>query len=329
MHFVSASILHKALRLARAEGINPALLVHVAEHEAVVKQDAYVPIELLFEVYEMADEYLKPGFAVRQGRQLQSEDYGTLGLSWRTCWYARDIFYRLVRFMVLVTDHGSAEVEEDGGVLTMRLNRETHKRGEEMSVETAFVMLINVLDEVCGKQVRPTQVHFAHSSIHGALFEDYFECQVSFQANKNALYFDVKDLQIQTIKADHHINEYLLRRMEEEQKDIQVQADYLLKSIRSLIQESLPSGIPSLTQVADHVKMSPRSLKRKLADKSLTFRGLVQQIQSETALHYLKQKDKSISEITFLTGFSEQSAFNRAFKRWFGESPSSYRSKSE
>ena len=114
--------------------------------------------------------------------------------------------------------------------------------------------------------------------------------------------------------------------MKEEQESINSQADHLLKSIKSLIQESLPSGIPSLIQVAEHVNLSPRTLKRRLAEKSKSFRELVQEIQEETALDLLLNSHKSLSEITFLTGFSELSAFNRAFKRWKGEAPSSYRS---
>ena len=92
-----------------------------------------------------------------------------------------------------------------------------------------------------------------------------------------------------------------------------------------MVKESLPSGIPSLIQVADHVGMSPRTLKRRLSDKGASFRELVQELQKDVALEYLKNSNKSLSEITFLTGFSDPSAFNRAFKRWTGQAPSSFR----
>lgn len=328
MHFVSSTILRKALRLAEKEGVNAHLLSEIVSHPSLINQEDYVPIDLLFRTYEIADEYLEPGFSIRQGKQLQSEDYGTLGLSWRTCWYAKDIFYRLVRFMVLVTDHGSTELTEREGELVLKMIRPTTRRGEEMANETAFVMFINVLKEVCENAIYPTNVQFNHASDHEQLFRSFFTCSTEFNAGKNALFFKVKDLETQTLKADQHISDYLLSRMEEEQKDIQVNGDYLLKGIQNLIRESLPSGIPSLIQVADHVKLSPRTLKRRLAEKSFTFRELVQQIQKETSLDYLKRSDLSISEIAFLTGFSELSAFNRAFKRWYNQSPSSFRNSS-
>ena len=124
MPFVSASIYHKASRLAEQEGLRIVDHLHHGDSKELQDNSKYIPIELLLEVYELADKYLKPGFGLRQGKQLSSEDYGTLGLSWRTCWQAREVLDRLERFMVLVTDHGSLGIEENGGVTTLILHRE-------------------------------------------------------------------------------------------------------------------------------------------------------------------------------------------------------------
>jgi AraC-like DNA-binding protein len=71
--------------------------------------------------------------------------------------------------------------------------------------------------------------------------------------------------------------------------------------------------------------MSARTLKRRLSEKGLTFRDYVQKIQREVAVDLLTNSTQSMVEIAFQTGFSEQSAFNRAFKRWTGQSPVEYR----
>lgn len=71
--------------------------------------------------------------------------------------------------------------------------------------------------------------------------------------------------------------------------------------------------------------MSSRTLNRRLAENGITFRELVKQTQEKIAIELLKNTSNTISEIAFQTGFSEQSAFSRAFKRWTGKSPLEYR----
>jgi AraC-like DNA-binding protein len=73
--------------------------------------------------------------------------------------------------------------------------------------------------------------------------------------------------------------------------------------------------------------MSPRTLQRKLADADLTYQRLVDETRRDLALRYIEEPGKSITEITFLLGFSGQSAFTRAFRRWTGKAPSEYRTR--
>jgi AraC-like DNA-binding protein len=75
----------------------------------------------------------------------------------------------------------------------------------------------------------------------------------------------------------------------------------------------MSSGIPSIVQVGEYLGMSARTLKRRLSERNLSFRELIQKNQQETATQLLTTTSQSIGEIAFLTGFSEQSAFNRAF----------------
>jgi AraC-like DNA-binding protein len=95
--------------------------------------------------------------------------------------------------------------------------------------------------------------------------------------------------------------------------------------VQLLIREALPSGIPSVLQIGRHMGMSGRTLKRRLAENGLTFRSLIQRTQEDIARSLLRNSDCSIGEIAFQAGYSEQSAFNRAFKRWTGQPPLEFR----
>ena len=77
--------------------------------------------------------------------------------------------------------------------------------------------------------------------------------------------------------------------------------------------------------MAHFMGISERTFYRRLAEEGLSFRDVLQDAQSALARELLSETDCSIAEIAFLTGFSEQSTFSRAFKRWVGEAPARYR----
>ncbi|MBV6641123.1 MAG: helix-turn-helix domain-containing protein [Cyclobacteriaceae bacterium] len=325
MHFVSSSIYHKAKQLSLAGGMPSNQFDHHQGVKEVQQGGKYIPITLLLEVYEWAIQNLPPDFSIHQGKQLNPDDYGTLGLSWKTCWQAKDILDRTERFMVLVTDHGSIRMEESNGYTTAYLLRDANRLGVEIANEVSFVMLANIINEVTGKTISPSLVTFKHAARSVAPFNSFFGCQVHFDHQHYSIQYKTDDLNVRTIKADKSIHQFLVERMDEEKRGIHASADQLMGKIHKLIEESLPSGIPSIIQVADYLGMSARTLKRRLSDKGITFRDYVQQIQQEVATDLIRSSARSMAEIAFQTGFSEQSAFNRAFKRWTGQSPADFR----
>jgi AraC-like DNA-binding protein len=83
----------------------------------------------------------------------------------------------------------------------------------------------------------------------------------------------------------------------------------------------MTSGEPSEEALARAMGMSPRTLQRRLGDLGLTYKGVLEKTRYDLALRYLDDPTKSVTDVTFLLGFSEQSAFTRAFKRWNGSAP--------
>jgi AraC-like DNA-binding protein len=92
--------------------------------------------------------------------------------------------------------------------------------------------------------------------------------------------------------------------------------------------EHLESGEMSEVEMAKALHMSRRTLQRKLADAETTYLKLVDDTRRDLALRFVEDPHRSITDITFTLGFSQQSAFARAFKRWTGLSPTEYRAKS-
>ena len=95
--------------------------------------------------------------------------------------------------------------------------------------------------------------------------------------------------------------------------------------VKSKLIELLPSGKVNEEVVAGSLNMSLRSLQRKLSDENVSYKELLESTRMTLALEYIKLPKYSINEITYLLGFSEQSNFSRAFKRWTKQTPTSYR----
>lgn len=96
--------------------------------------------------------------------------------------------------------------------------------------------------------------------------------------------------------------------------------------VARLIIEELEGGDPSLPKIARRMALSPRTLQRRLELEGSSFGDVLDRTRRELSEAYMKQRDLALTEIAYLLGFSEQSAFTRAFQRWYGVAPSQYRS---
>lgn len=95
--------------------------------------------------------------------------------------------------------------------------------------------------------------------------------------------------------------------------------------VARLIMEELEGGDPSLPKIARRMALSPRTLQRRLELEGSSFGDVLDRTRRELSEAYMKQRDLALTEIAYLLGFSEQSAFTRAFQRWYGVAPSQYR----
>ena len=285
-----------------------------------------VPANHFFELHEILDKILEPGFSVRIGQQMKIDDYGVLGLSWKTCSWAGEIFERSERYFKLLSNTYLFKVEKDSEISRVYLKREAHRRGAELSNEATFSATVVVLQAITESNISPVEVSFKHAP--PKKLDDYkraFNCHILFNQPQNYIAYKTEDLHMRTAKADESINKFLVERVEEETRGIELSANKIVNDVEHLIRDALPSGIPGVEQIGQLMGMSRRTLTRRLSENGLTFRDLIKRIQEEVSKDLLKNSTRSIAEIAFETGFSEQSAFSRAFKNWTNQSPAEFR----
>ena len=195
--------------------------------------------------------------------------------------------------------------------------------------EYSLVVGLGTMRLMAGSQWTPSEVHFPHQS-PGDTSEHtrIFGAPVAFGCPTSAVVVESEFLERTVPAADDRLyqilRDYLDRVLEEMPPE-----DGLPASVRRALGESMRNGDPKLGHVAGKLAMSPRTLQRRLRERGVDFKQLTDDTRRRFALNYLREARHSLSEVAFLLGYSEVSAFNRAFRRWTGETPLAYRRKVE
>ena len=328
MSYISNSLYRKVVNHALAEGMKKEDFAKLPISIEAMDNIQAVPADYFFELHELVDQAIGPGFAVRVGQQMKIEDYGVLGLSWKTCSWAGEIFDRCERYFKLLSDTYLFKVEKTEDISRIYLYRDAHRRGLELSNEATFSATVVVLRAMTETDISPVSVAFKHGPpTELDNYQEAFRCPILFNQSDNFIAYKTEDLELRTAKADDSINRFLVERVEEETKGIQISPNKIVADVERLIKDALPSGIPGIKELSSTMGLSNRTLTRRLSENGVTYRDLIKKTQLELSVHLLENTSNSVGEIAFQTGFSEQSAFNRAFRRWTGESPREFRKK--
>lgn len=266
-----------------------------------------------------------PEFPGRYARALRPDDLGALGLAFKTAPTVQVALERLARYLLVLSDTLQYELTTtaEGGRFAL-VGRPHHRRGAAIANECALAAVLSITRSVSATPVDPVLVEFQH----GAPDDDrhlrsVFGCPVRFDAVVNALHFDPAGLERRTLLADDGLSSYLLARLDD--LTARKASRSIVDDVRAVIADALPDGQPSKSLVARRLGVSERTLHRQLADHGETFQSIATHARRDAAEALLAEGRHSIVEVAFLTGFADQTAFSRAFKRWTGTTPGAYR----
>ena len=191
--------------------------------------------------------------------------------------------------------------------------------------EYSMAVALNMVRLMAGSSWGPLEAHFAHPD-PGQQTEQarVFGAPVSFGRTSNAFVIEREFLDRQVPAADQRLYPILRRYLDEVLTEVPREDD-LLASVRRAVAESMRQGDPSLTTVGKRIAMGPRTLQRRLKDQGVEFKALVDDTRRLFALTYLRNPAHTLAEVAYMLGYSEVSAFNRAFRRWTGSTPSDHR----
>jgi AraC-like DNA-binding protein len=305
--------------LLRSVGLDPDSSLDVTQ---MVADEAYYDL-----LERIASQMSTPHeLPLRVGPLMRPDDYGALGLAWKSAPTVRDSLERVERYCRLWTDNMTYEIRDHEDGVLFFLHRAGRRRlGMRLSNEATVASATSLIRQTSSTRFRPRAVHLKHRGPEStSAHERYFGCPVHFGADKDALSISADALARPNHLADDGISRFLLAHLESEIESVDIE-DAVESRVRNVVSRSLSAGVPRMADVARRLGMSGRTLQRRLAEKGLSFKMLVESTRRQLAQNLLHESTYSFSEVAFLTGFSEQSAFNRAFKRWAGQTPTAYR----
>jgi len=328
---ISSLFAHKVVDIAvdGCDAMRRNLLCSVGvDPEASIDPKHMIPSEAYYDLCERSirASALGPALSVHVGASMRCEDYGAFGLAWKSAPDLRKSWARTERYWRVLTSVSMYRVEEEENRTRLILDRAGERRlGLRLSNEQTIVANVQISREVSTVPINPCAVFFKHAAPSDiSAHEDYFGCPVVFSAQYDAL-----EVSRAAIEAPNQLGDESISRFFDTHLDAELAAladdGGLDHRVRAQVAQALSGGMPTISEVGAQLGMSGRTLQRRLAERGLTFQGVVDDARRELVERLLARSDYSLMEVAFLTGFSEQSALNRAFKRWSGQTPRSYR----
>ena len=193
-------------------------------------------------------------------------------------------------------------------------------------IEFSMVTLVRICRQLTNRHL-PARVSFTHrrSGDEIAEFKTFFGGDVVFGASADKLAFSGSIDQMAVVSADPYLNELLIRYFEQAIANRSGKRSLFGSDVENAIAVLLPHGQARAEEIAHKLGVSRRTLTRRLSLEGLTFAGVLQRLKFDLAKRHLDDETLSISEIAWLLGYQDVSAFTHAFKRWTGRAPRAMR----
>ena len=289
--------------------------------KAMIPADTYYDLlERLAALTEVTD------LPLRVGASMRLDDYGALGLAFKAATTLAASYARVERYARLWTSVVDYELRPAPHGTFLVLHRSGARRlGLRLSNEATLASSVSLARQVSTGPVTPLEVRLRHAAPRSiAAHEEWFGCPVRFGSDMDAILFSPETLAQSNRLGDEGISRYLLQHLDAELANIAAELT-LVSQAKNAIAQALSEGAPKMADIAQGLGLSARSFHRRLSEHGMRFQTLTEETRRDLAEGLLRDERHSLAEIAFLTGFSEQSAFTRAFKRWVGMTPAAYR----
>ena len=266
-----------------------------------------------------------PSIGIDIGEQMELSFCGVLGHLALSCGTVAEAFARFARYQRLLYE-GAGDVTVTGNAYRITWGRAPEVAFETYQSDEILVIGLLLLSKLLsGKEnLTPLAVGFMHPEpSYASKYTRILGSTITY--NQPQLYVELSvDFLNQRINSQNPELNALFAQQANVLLTALPRQDAFDNNLRHAVIQCIHKGTPSLEHVSNTLNISTRTLHRRLEKRSLNFGGLLQKIRQELAMQYLNERQLSIIEISLLLGYSEQSAFARAFKQWTGKTPRNF-----
>jgi AraC-like DNA-binding protein len=265
-------------------------------------------------------------FFGQDSRRMKAGSFAMLCHAVVSCKTLGHALERSLRFYALLLDDISGTVEQQGTeariVLHERVTGASHR---VFAHELLLMLLYGVSCWLIGRRIPILRAEFsyrepAHSPEYRLMYCD----DLRFERPHTAIAFDAGHLDLPVVQNERSIKDFL-RTAPESILLKYKNSSSLSAKVRRRLRQVLPGDVPDFDDLADELNITPATLRRRLSEEGASFQGIKDQLRRDLAISYLSDSDRSVMDIALELGFSERSAFHRAFRKWTGAAPGSFR----
>lgn len=267
-------------------------------------------------------------------QQFMPLNFNALGYALMASENLGQMYLRLSRYAHIVTDAADIRFEVDEGAGRLSISGDTTLLGTVDDATRWSIFDYAVLTVVRGSRLlygrdfMPLEIRLQRRQPKAhAKLEKVLRCVPIYGSDTNTLVVDLATLNKPLSFANLDVVKASETMLDRYQSNISERP--LKEQLATVFKELLPSGEPRQEDVAERLSITLRTLQRRLSEEQTCYRDVLNDTRHQLALSYLAGEQYSIGEAAFLLGFSEVSAFTRAFKRWTGTSPREWRNQAE
>lgn len=193
-------------------------------------------------------------------------------------------------------------------------------------IEFFVTMVVRLCRHLVARRLNPLRIKIAHrrTEVPGDIAA-WAGCEFLFGSNVDEIEFAPSSHRLPVVSADSYLNRLLTRYCEETLSSRRLKASSWRLAVENTLAPLLPHGQGRMSEVAGRLGVSPRTLERRLAAEGASFVDVLDDLRCALAKRYLQEQSLPISEIAWLLGYADPSAFTHSFRRWTGKAPTQLR----
>jgi AraC-like DNA-binding protein len=284
-----------------------------------------VSTEEFFALYRgIAEASDDPAFGLKLGTEERVERYDPIKIAALSARSFRDAVQRVARYKQLTCPEEIRLVDRGNECAVQFVWSLAHEREPQLLVDVCFAWIVSIARRGSGRPLNPKRVELQQAQPHRDIYESHFRCPVKLKAGRNALVFGKADMELPFVTSNADMLAIIAPQLEAELKEQLAQKTFS-EQAKGILKQLLAGQRPGIEDLARELRLSTRTLQRRLSAEKVTFQQLVGEARRELAQHYLLHSSLELNETAYLLGYEDSNSFFRAFHQWEGTSPGRWR----